>query len=59
MWTMKKIYHTPVLRSQRLELGLFGDYGQGGGGGEGGGNGGEVVVPTPIKVVDFFELNME
>jgi len=47
---MRKIYHVPVFRSQRLELGLFGDYGQGGGG--------EVVVPpTPVRVVDFFEIH--
>ena len=25
---MRKVYHRPVLRSRRFELGVFGDYGQ-------------------------------
>ncbi len=47
---MRKIYNTPVLRSRHLELGVFGDYGQGGG---------DDVVPTPVRVVDRFELHLD
>jgi hypothetical protein len=51
-WIMRRVYHVPVLSSRRLELGLFGDYGQG--------SGGEVVVPpTPVRVVDFFEMHQD
>jgi hypothetical protein len=45
---MRKSYHAPVLRSQRLELGVFGDYGQ---------NGND-VPPQPPRV-DGFELRLE
>ncbi len=45
---MRKRYSTPVLISRRLEIGVFGDYGQGGD-----------VVPTPVRVVDAFELHLE
>jgi len=44
------MYHAPVLRSQLLVLGVFGDYGQGGGGTD---------DPRPVRVVDRFELHME
>jgi hypothetical protein len=47
---MRKIYSTPVLQSHHLDLGVFGDYGQGGG---------ADVVPTPNRVVDHFELHLD
>jgi hypothetical protein len=47
---MRKVYHRPVLRSQRLELGIFGDYGQGGG---------DDIGPRPIRVIDRPELHMD
>jgi hypothetical protein len=50
---MRKIYSTPILRSQRIKLGVFGDYGQEGGGG------GTNIDPVPIKIIDTFELHLE
>jgi hypothetical protein len=51
---MRKYYKVPVLRTQRLELGVFGDYGQ-----DDGGDGSTHVVPVPIKIIDGFELHLE
>jgi len=48
---MRRNYSTPVLRSQRLELGVFGDYGQGGGEGE--------VTPRPTPAIDRFEIHLD
>jgi len=45
---MRNIYHPPVLRSQQIELGVFGDYGQDGD-----------VVPQPVRVVDRFEVHLD
>jgi hypothetical protein len=45
---MRKSYQAPVLRSQRLELGVFGDYGQDG----------NDVPPQPPRV-DGFEAHMQ
>jgi hypothetical protein len=64
---MRKTYNTPVLRSQRIQLGVFGSYGQGGDGGHGhhhGGGGhehghGDSSMPQPIRVVSSFELNLD
>jgi hypothetical protein len=46
---MKRSYSTPILLSRRLELGVFGDYGQ---------DGGNDVVPEPDRF-DGFELRLE
>jgi hypothetical protein len=46
---MRKVYHTPIVHTQKLTLGVFGDYGQGG----------EVNPPQPNRVVDRFEMHMD
>ena len=45
----KRAYSTPVLTSQKMELGVFGDYGPDIG----------VVDPKPIKKLRPLGLNME
>ncbi len=47
---MRKTYPAPVLRSQRLALGVFGDYGQGAD---------DSGVPRPNRVVDQFEVHLD
>jgi hypothetical protein len=47
---MRKVYQAPVLRTRTLQLGVFGDYGQGGG---------DDHEPRPIRVVNGFELTLD
>lgn len=47
---MKKQYSAPALTVQALELGVFGDYGNGGGGG------GNV---RPDRVTERFDIRMD
>lgn len=47
---MKKRYHTPALSTRRLQLGVFGDYGQ---------DGGSDIIPVPIKVIERPEIRLE
>ena len=47
---MKKSYSTPTLSTRRMQLGVFGDYGQ---------DGGSDVIPVPIKVIDRPEIRLE
>jgi hypothetical protein len=51
---MKKIYAAPTLTSHRLQLGVFGNYGDGDGG-----SGGDIDPPAPIRVIDRFQLHMD
>lgn len=45
----KKTYNKPELKTRKIELGVFGDYG----------NGERNAVPVPIKVVSDLDLRME
>lgn len=47
---MRKVYQTPTLRSRRIVLGVFGEYGDGGG---------AVDPPAPPRIIDGFELHMD
>ncbi len=47
---MKKPYQKPVLKTNKIELGVFGDYG--------GGKGGE-IDPSPVDVIRDLQLHME
>ncbi len=47
---MLKIYSKPVVNTRKLELGVYGDYGQGTGGD---------ITPAPVRVVDRFEMHMD
>lgn len=47
---MRKVYHTPIVHTQQLTLGVFGDYGQGGN---------IETPPQPNRVVDRFEMHMD
>lgn len=47
---MRIIYHPPTLTTRTLQLGVFGDYGQGGG---------DDHEPRPIRVVNGFELRLD
>ncbi len=50
---MSKLNYTkPLLRSQTLQVGVFGVYGEG----EGEGGGGS---PHPVKIIDHFHMSME
>jgi hypothetical protein len=52
----KRRYRKPVLDSRRLELGVFGEYGDDGGGG---GGGDDPPIPGPIKIIRHAKLHME
>lgn len=47
---MKKIYEAPTVSVQDMQLGVFGDYG------DGNGDGGNI---HPVKIIDRFGLRME
>lgn len=47
---MKKNYSAPSLSTRRLQLGVFGDYGQDGGSG---------IDPVPVKVIEHYEIHLE
>jgi hypothetical protein len=47
---MKKEYTTPQLTAMEMQLGVFGEYGDGGGGGD--------DIPN-IRVVDRFNIRMD
>jgi hypothetical protein len=49
---MGRVYIKPELASQVVQLGVFGNYG-GGDGGDGG------SVPTPIRIIERFQLHMD
>lgn len=52
----KKTYNKPELKTRKIELGVFGDYGDrnnGGGSDGGGGN------SRPVEVIDDLGLRME
>lgn len=51
---MSKVYAKPELRHQTIQLGVFGNYNDDGGQG-GGGN----VNPTPIRIVEGFQMHMD
>lgn len=48
---MRKTYTTPEVHCQQVELGVFGNYGDGGGG--------VADDPTPIKIVDGMQMRMD
>ncbi len=48
---MKKSYRKPELKTQKVELGVFGDYGNGGGGGN--------VDPSPVRIINDLRFHME
>ena len=49
---MGKLYLKPELSRQLVELGVFGNYGDGGGGdGD--------VIPGPIRIIERFQLHMD
>jgi hypothetical protein len=50
---MGKLYLKPELNRQLVQLGVFGDYGSGGD--DGGGD----VIPTPIRIIERFQLHMD
>jgi hypothetical protein len=52
---MKKTYSTPVLRSQQIRLGVFGDYGQDGGHH----HRDHDAPPQPLRVVGSFDLHLD
>lgn len=45
----KKTYSKPELKTTKIELGVFGDYG----------NGGNGTDPAPIRVINDLDLRME
>ncbi len=47
---MKKTYRKPELKTRKIELGVFGDYGRPGDGS---------IDPTPVVVIDDLNLHME
>jgi len=47
---MKKNYKKPELKTRKIELGVFGDYGNSEGG---------RVDPSPVNVIDDLNLRME
>ncbi len=48
---MKKTYSKPELKTRKIELGVFGDYGDSGGGGK--------VDPSPVVIIDDLQMHME
>ena len=46
---MKKYYKKPLLKSRKIELGVFGDYGRSGG----------PIDPSPLPILDHLDLHME
>jgi hypothetical protein len=46
---MKKTYRKPELKTRKIELGVFGDYGQERGD----------VDPSPVEVISDLSLHME
>jgi len=51
---MRKVYETPAISSQDVQLGVFGNYGEGDGT-----DTGRPVDITPIKIIDRFQLRMD
>ncbi len=47
---MKKTYRKPELKTRKIELGVFGDYGR---------NEGGRVNPSPVDVIADLDLRME
>ncbi len=47
---MKKPYRKPELKTRKIELGVFGEYG---------GNGDRRVDPSPVEVIETLDLRME
>ena len=48
---MRKPYSTPELVCQEMQLGVFGNYGDDGGGGS--------SDPSPIKIIERFQMRMD
>ena len=48
---MKKNYSKPELKTRKIELGVFGDYGRN--------NGGGPIDPSPVDVISDLHLRME
>ena len=46
----KREYTKPLLNSRKVELGVFGDYGEGDGGND---------DPRPIKIIPYDNLHLE
>jgi len=46
---MKKVYTKPELKTRKIELGVFGEYG----------DSGDNVDPSPVKVITDLDLHME
>ena len=47
---MKKPYKKPVLKTHKIELGVFGDYGNGDGG---------KIDPSPVDIIRDLRFHME
>lgn len=47
---MKKTYRKPELKTRKIELGVFGEYGNGGD---------RRVDPSPVEVIADLDLRME
>ena len=52
----KKDYRKPELKSLKVDLGVFGDYGNHKGWGRGRGNG---QLGLPLEIIDKLDLHME
>ncbi len=46
---MKKTYRKPELKTRKIELGVFGEYGRNGGN----------INPSPVNVIGDLDLHME
>ncbi len=47
---IKKSYRKPEVKTRKLELGVFGDYGS---------NGSDGSRPTPISIIDTLNLHQD
>ena len=49
----KKTYTTPELKTRKIDLGVFGSYGDSANGS------GDKVIPNPVDVIHNLDLHME